>query len=202
MNPSQCLDIGCSAGILLNSLVKKYACNVTGVEPGLAYQNYAQKQGVTVCSSLDDLPHIQKEKFDLVSMAHVLEHISNPVDYLSNLRKSYLSSDGWILIEVPNLYYHDCFEIAHLISFSSHTLQETLKKASFEIVANKKHGLPRSDLLPLYLTFLARPLQEVSPAYQVQTEQSVSLKRKLGMFHRRVLSYLKPHQTWKSLPKE
>lgn len=200
--PSQCLDIGSSAGIFLKRLISTYACKVTGVEPGSAYQNYAQQQGIIVYSSLDDLAHSHNGQFDLVSMSHVLEHIPNPVEYLSNLRERYLTPDGWLLIEVPNLYAHDSFEIAHLISFSPHTLRETLKKAGFEIVENKKHGLPRSDLLPLYLTFLAQPRQEVSPMDQVKPEQRVALKRKLGMCHRRVLGHLKPHRTWSPLPKE
>jgi len=80
---------------------------------------------LTVYPSLDDLGQADGGRFDLVSMAHVLEHIPNPVEYLSDLRERYLTPDGWLLIEVPNLYAHDSFEIAHSIAFSSHTLRET-----------------------------------------------------------------------------
>jgi len=199
--PSRYLDTGCSAGILLKRFEKQYACNVTGVEPGDAYRNHVLKQGLKVYSSLDDLAQVHEGRFDLISMAHVLEHIPNPVEYLSDLRTRYLTPDGRLLIEVPNLYTHDSFEIAHSISFSSHTLQETLKKAGFEIVATKKHGQPRSELLTLYLTFLAQPSEDNISSYQVHPEQNVPLKRKLGMFWRHILERLIPHRTWITLGK-
>jgi SAM-dependent methyltransferase len=40
-------------------------------------------------------------KFDLISLTHVLEHISNPKEYLSLLR-NYLTTDGVIFITMPH----------------------------------------------------------------------------------------------------
>jgi hypothetical protein len=96
---------------------------------------------------------------------------------------------------VPNLYAHDCFEVAHLISFSAHTLGQTLKQAGFEIVALRKHGAPRSRLLPLYLTLLARPLPTILPL-EVIPERGVERKRRIGMLRRRVVSRLFPALAW------
>ncbi len=189
------LDIGCSAGILLQGFQGAYDSSPAGVEPGDAYRAYAQASGLTVYASLEELKEGQTERFDLVSMAHVLEHIGDPVAYLADLRESLLAQDGWLLLEVPNLYAHDSFEVAHNVSFSAHTLTQTLAQAGFETAAMKKHGQPRSQLLPLYLTALARPLSDPKPV-PVRPERSVALKRKLGFLRRRILTRLAPRRAW------
>ena len=163
------LDIGCSAGLLLQGFQHAYGCRSVGVEPGTAYREYVQAQGLTVFASLDDLP---PTRFDLVSLAHVLEHIPDPRAYLARLRQEWLAQTGWLLVEVPNLYGHDCFEPAHLVSYSPHTLEQMLKQAGFQVRACDIHGRPRSAILPLYITVLAQPLDSgLSP----DVGQAVSL---------------------------
>ena len=136
------------------------AGRVVGIEPGDAYRQEDQRRGLDVYASLEGLKQSGQYPCDLVSLIHVLEHLPNPVLYLVQLRQELLKPNGWLLLEVPNLYAHDCFEVAHLASFSAHTLVQTLKQAGFEIVALRQHGAPRSRLLPLYITVLARPLPQ------------------------------------------
>lgn len=189
------LDIGCSAGLLLQRFQEAYKCQSVGIEPGYAYRRYAQDLGLEIFASLDELENAGESQFDLISMAHVLEHIGDPVDYLVSLRENLLVSDGYLLVEVPNLYAHDSFEIAHLISFSAHTLSQTLQKAGFEITALKKHGRPRSEILPLYLTMLGR--SQITPGtYRLQPERAVKLKRGTGMLRRDLLTRLYPQRAW------
>ncbi len=192
------LDIGCSAGTLLMTFRDYYGDQPLGVEPGDSYRAYARSQGLVVYSDIDDLQSAAESRCDLISMTHVLEHLANPVGYLTYLRERYLSrDDGWLLLEVPNLYCHDSFEIAHLVSFSAHTLRQTIQKAGFEIIKLEAHGRPRSELLPLYLTVLARPGKTASVV--IQPEKYVVRKRQLGMFRRRVVQKLYPKQAWISL---
>ena len=193
VNPTKYLDIGCSSGTLLKRLQDWFKCEAVGVEPGEAYREYASSQGLTVYADLSDID--ENSEFDLISMAHVLEHLAAPVEYLAEIRKEYLTPSGWLLIEEPNLYSHDSFEIAHMTSFSAHTLSEVFRKAGYEVVAIKKHGQPRSKLLPLYLTILAKP-QEGFKDYEVRVERFVSVKRQLGMLWRRLLQKLFPHLAW------
>ncbi len=189
------LDIGCSAGLLLLRFKEAYGCRVTGVEPGDIYREYARSQRLRVFASVDDLRAKDKKRFDLISLAHVLEHLPDPVGYLEELRAGLLTKAGWLLVEVPNLYAHDSFEVAHLVSYSEHTLRQVLGKAGFDVVALATHGLPRSRLLPLYSTALARPLE--SPAsFQVQSEQGVRFKRWWGMARRRLLERVVPWLAW------
>ena len=193
---SRHLDIGCSTGVLLQEIGKTFSCQSVGVEPGKAYRDYAGQQGLTVYESLEVLKEKDGARFDLISMAHVLEHLPEPVNELAALREELLTPDGCLLIEVPNLYAHDCFEVAHLVSFSAHTLTQTLQKAGYDVIALKPHGHPRSDLVPFYLTVLAHPSTGTfSPT--IIPERSVSMKRKLGILRRRLLARLLPGKVWK-----
>jgi SAM-dependent methyltransferase len=189
------LDIGCSAGLLLRRFREAYGCKAAGVEPGAAYREYAQKRRLKVYAALDEVPVKKSTRFDLVSMVHSLEHMPYPVDYLANLRENLLRPGGWLLVEVPNLYAHDSFEVAHLVSYSAHTLRQALGKAGFEIIALEQHGRPRSRLLPLYLTALARSMKDFAPS-EVLAERGVRLKRGGGMARRWLLERLFPWLAW------
>jgi 2-polyprenyl-3-methyl-5-hydroxy-6-metoxy-1,4-benzoquinol methylase len=180
------LDIGCSAGLLLQRFQAGFGCQPFGVEPGQAYRQYAARQGLPVYASLEELRQAEETPFDLISMAHVLEHLPNPLDYLAGLRRNWLSSAGWLLLEVPNLYAHDSFEPAHMVAYSAQTLRQIVQQAGYEVIALKKHGQPRSKLIPFYLTLLARPSQEAPPGAPVP-ERLASLKRRLGVFNRQIL---------------
>ncbi len=197
-SPMRHLDIGCSAGLLLQRFQLAFNLTPTGIEPGTVYRGYAQAQGIEVYQSLDELAS-QPKQFDWISLAHVLEHIAEPVDYLVNLRQNWLKPDGWLLIEVPNLYGHDCFEVAHLVSYSPQTLKQTLKQAGFQVVVEKIHGQPRSKILPLYITLLARPEANSAPA-AVEPETGVRFKRRAAMLRRSLLSRLAPRQAWLPVP--
>ncbi|MBM3150882.1 MAG: methyltransferase domain-containing protein [Chloroflexi bacterium] len=195
---SRHLDIGSSAGLLLQEIGKAYGCQPVGVEPGEAYRKYASHKGMTVYESLETLKRNESTGFDLISMAHVLEHLPDPVGYLSHLRESLLESDGWLLIEAPNLYAHDCFEPAHLFSFSAHTLRQVISRAGYKIVKLEQHGRPRSSILPYYLTALARPAKNPTQ-HEVKREGKVKFKRQLGMLRRRLLGRLAPGKVWKAV---
>ena len=192
---SRHLDIGCSTGLILQHFKKQYGCQPVGIEPGDAYRNYASQQGLRVYKALDELENAKEAQFDLISMSHVLEHLPDPVGYLAHLRGALLEPNGWLLLEVPNLYAHDSFEIAHLVSFSSHSLTQAMEKAGFEIVKLDLHGRPRSQLLPLYITVLARPGTRI---HKLRPEKLVAFKRWAGMFRRRILERLLPGKAWVS----
>jgi 2-polyprenyl-3-methyl-5-hydroxy-6-metoxy-1,4-benzoquinol methylase len=198
--PACHLDIGSSTGKLLEQFVKEFSLSGIGVEPGKAYRTYALRRGLEVFASLEELQASKVQRFGLISLIHVLEHLSQPVDYLVELRQSLLSETGYLLVEVPNLYAHDSFEVAHLVSFSAHTLSEVLRKAGYKIVALRSHGEPRSRVLPLYLSALAKPNLGMAQQYKVCQETGVKRKRQFGMLRRRVLERLAGRWAWLPLP--
>lgn len=201
VQPKKHLDIGCSAGILLTKFQEAFQTQPVGIEPGNAYREYAKSQGLIVYSSIEQMEISHPDRYDFISLAHVLEHIPDPINYLINLKEKWLTADGYLLIEVPNLYGHDCFEIAHLVSYSLHTLIQTLQQAGYVIQATQVHGMPRSQILDLYITILAKPSEiqmqssSLSPIYPVP-ERNVKLKRQMGILKRQILTRLFPHKAW------
>jgi SAM-dependent methyltransferase len=195
------LDIGCSAGTFLVRAGEKTGAEVAGIEPGTAYRAYAQRRGLTVYPSLAALRDAGESPFNLVCMAHVLEHLSAPAETLADLGEKALAPGGRLLVEVPNLYAHDSFEVAHLAAYSRRTLGQMLDKAGYEIIRMRAHGQPRSVVLPLYLTVLAA-WRGSAPrdGYQPQPEASVGLKRRWGLRRRRMLERLFPDLAWLAMP--
>ncbi len=200
-NAARHLDIGCSAGLLLERSQERYCLTGVGIEPGDAYRAYAESRGLKVYPSLDGMEAARERRFDLVSVVHVLEHLPDPVSYLQRIREDWLTHDGALLVEVPNLYAHECFEVAHMSAFSEHSLRRALELSGFAIQALRKHGSPRSELLALYITALARPvtgnMKDIS--FRDVAERGVRIKRWMGMARRRVVERLFPVRAWKKL---
>jgi len=200
--PTRILDVGASSGMLLAAFRHAFGGQTAGVEPGDAYRAYAEAQGLVMYPSLDALAAADKGPYDLVSLIHVLEHLPDPVGTLVMIREELLAKGGCLLVEVPNFYAHDSYELAHLACFTPHSLQEILKMAGFRIVKLKRHGEPRSDLLRLYLTALAAPAVKRSNMVDPSPEKWVGIKRRLGLLYRRLVQKLFPHKAWRPLPDE
>ena len=200
--PRRHLDIGASAGVLVMRIQDHFHCQSEGVEPGEAYRYYAERQGLHMHDSLETARANLKQRFDLVTMAHVLEHLPDPVGYLRTIREHMLEPAGRLLVEVPNLYGHDCFEVAHLAGYSVHTLRQVLAKSGFQVLDVSIHGQPRSVVLPLYITLLARPQKNSEAAEQspVRRERAVRLKRRIGLSQRRFFERLFPGLAWLPTP--
>jgi SAM-dependent methyltransferase len=195
-NVKRYMDIGSSAGSLMEALQDAFGCEAVGIEPGDAYREYSRSKGLEVYGDLNQLETVAEARFDLVSMIHVLEHIPDPVGYLYALREKFLANSARLLIEVPNLYAHDCFEVAHLSSFSQETLTQVLKKAGYQTIFIERHGYPRSKLIPLYISLLAEPSEILSDRGQIDLESLVKMKRRSGFLHRRVIEHLFPTYGW------
>lgn len=188
------LDVGASSGILLDTFHKEFGALPVGIEPGDAYRGLAIDKGIEMHASLEELSSSAPARFELVSLMHVLEHLEDPIGVLKQIRQTLLADDGILLVEVPNFYAHDSYELAHLSCFTQHTLEETLKQAGFEPIASRKHGMPRSKTLDLYLTVLAKPATK--PISVVEPEKNVARKRKLGLLKRKLITRIAPSQTW------
>ena len=98
-NAKNILDIGAATGKFL-SIAREYKLDVFGVE----YSSYASQEAKDKYGFnffVGDLENFQSdEKFDLIHLNHVFEHLVNPN---ASIRKidSLLSDDGIIYIEVP-----------------------------------------------------------------------------------------------------
>lgn len=96
------LDLGCAAGGLL-AVTRRRGCQVTGIEIDRHYSAFARETlGLTVHGVPHDLAPLEPGAFDLLTCAHVLEHIVDPVAFLAAAAP--LAAPGAVLyLEVPNL---------------------------------------------------------------------------------------------------
>lgn len=198
---SKCLDIGSSTGILLETLRNSYGCEGVGIEPGEAYASFSREKGFQIVSDVQELDAVHEHSFELVTMGHTLEHIPEPMDYLVALRERWLVPSGYLLLEVPNLYGHHALERAHLSAFSKETLRETLRQAGYDVLKVKVHGYPRSLIIPLYITLLARGVEPILQLGEANSSsRGVRVRRKLGMCWRWVATKLAPRWAWLPWP--
>jgi len=200
ISPEKVLDIGASAGVLLQQFRKSFGSDVVGVEPGDAYRAYAEESGIEMKESMEALLASDHGKFDLVNMSHVLEHLAEPVEELKRIILELLKDGGILLLEVPNFFAHDSYELAHLACYTPHTLREVLKQAGFRLVLLKKHGVPRSKLLNLYLTGIAKASPESHGTIEIKKDRFVGFKRNVSMLYRRLMQKFFPHKAWLPIP--
>lgn len=136
------LDFGCgNGGFLL--LARERAKAVAGVELEKALQKYFKENKLDVFPSIGYIER-SEQKFDVITMFHVLEHLPNPIEILSSL-KNMLNKKGEIIIEVPHandslLNLYDCKEFKSFTYWSCHlylhtyfTLEKLAKKCKMRI---------------------------------------------------------------------
>ena len=135
---ARCLDAGSSSGEFVY-LLRSKGFLAEGVEANMPYAEYSQAE-LKIPVTISPFSQFQPEqKFDLITMFHVLEHLENPVLNLAHLLQ-FLNPDGHFIIEVPNITYADMafshkWHPGHLFSFSATTLSMLMEKAGFETVS-------------------------------------------------------------------
>jgi len=125
------LDVGCGTGELL------YYCSrngylVQGIEPNTKARQYAMKKYSLEVS--EDLLEkgLVKNKFDCITLWHVLEHVPRPTETLTQITKL-LNPEGTLIIAVPNsnswdaVHYKQYWGAYDLPRHLSHFTYQTLK---------------------------------------------------------------------------
>jgi 2-polyprenyl-3-methyl-5-hydroxy-6-metoxy-1,4-benzoquinol methylase len=133
-NQGSVLEVGCHDGYLLN-LLDKEGFKTFGVEPS-PMADFAKNQfGLNVKNEFFSEDSFDGKKFDFIIMRHVIEHVSDPVEFL-NIAYSKLNDGGRIYIEVPNSLwslsnsFFPEFHIDHISYFTQSSLRnliDTLK---------------------------------------------------------------------------
>ena len=93
------LDLGCGNGFLLSMLSNKF--KKTGVENDLLAIQNAEKYAEIIKLDLNK-SFTLKEKYDVVILHHVIEHLINPIKLLKKIYKFYLNKNGHLVIGTPD----------------------------------------------------------------------------------------------------
>lgn len=141
------LDIGCGWGQTMKYLASKGA-RCSGFDPAPEAVAYVQSTGLEcVRAGMERMDVFGGRRFDVVLLMNVLEHLSEPVDVIAEIRASVLKEGGLLVVEVPNDF--NAFQIAaqelhalsqwwvappaHLNYFSSSTLSALLCGSGFDV---------------------------------------------------------------------
>lgn len=170
LNPGKlALDIGCASGDFLHLLEKKN-WKVKGIELDRNMLEKLREQKINVVNStLEEFS--ADEKYDLISLLDVIEHLPNLHD---NIRKlaGLLAEDGSILLVTPDfgsfqrkLFGKRWFQFKpkeHISYFSGETLKQAIKRHGLKIVYISSSGqyadasFLHDRLLRYGFTFFAR----------------------------------------------
>jgi 2-polyprenyl-3-methyl-5-hydroxy-6-metoxy-1,4-benzoquinol methylase len=133
------LDYGCGTGFFLKKF-KENGFNIAGVEPSSIAKKAAEENtGIKIYTSIDDIAG----KFDVITLWHVLEHVSNLNELITEL-KNRLNEKGALFIAVPNYKSNDAnhygmrwagYDVPrHLWHFEQKTMTALLAKHNLNVV--------------------------------------------------------------------
>ena len=132
------LDFGCGTGDFLVEANKR-GWKTTGFEPSEKASALASKKGIAMASELSELPD---HSFDVITLWHVLEHVSNLEEQIVALDRL-LKPSGKLIIAVPNyksydaMYYKEhwaAFDVPrHLWHFSQKSIALIFSTFNFQV---------------------------------------------------------------------
>lgn len=190
------LDIGCGLGWVLDTISRRNGgMQMAGIEPSDVCVDHFTGQigGELVARDVDSDWHLDnQERFDLVIMRHVVEHLLDPVEVLSKIA-SVLAPQGVLYIGTPDMMNPDgplkdfWFRCVHTYYFSPTTLERMAAQAGLEPL------VLRSEKSELWAIFRRahEPVEKTWPSVygqQLETIQTYRRKRQV----RRVVRIFQP----------
>ena len=142
--PKSLLEVGCGPGLLLDECARAGIAWSVGLDlNGAALERARQRSGARVVRGEVDCI-APGAAFDAVAMLDVLEHMTDPVALLENLRAC-LVPRGLLLLMTPNLNSWLArisgprwvsFKFPeHVLYYTPESLRSVLRRAGFEVVA-------------------------------------------------------------------
>jgi len=151
------LDFGCGRGVLME-LLKAQGHHVEGVDFSKDNINADRKKGLDVTRAMKK---DAKNKYDVVIMKYVLEHLTRPLKTMKTIRNS-MKNKGIIIIDIPNIDGKDFKKLGkewliidppyHLLFFNKNSIRVFLEKEGFEIISIEDSKIP-SYLFPFNTPF-------------------------------------------------
>lgn len=136
------LDIGCGSGERVRYVDKQGCRNSCGLDK---YDNLKTEVENIYNSEIDKFKSI--DKFDVVSMFHVLEHVDSFEAVVQHIKKYIIKKDGYLIIQVPNygsvekvIFKHRwfCFDAPrHLWHFDVRFLKKMFEKNGYMVVESQ-----------------------------------------------------------------
>lgn len=136
------LDYGCGTGMFLD-VCKNAGWKTFGIEPDEGARKIASQMGLNIFSNKERTQaHIGQQTFDVITLWHVLEHITDLEQSLTFFEEK-LNKDGALIIAVPNYTSYDAnyykqfwsaYDVPrHLYHFEIQTIKKLLQPYKFAL---------------------------------------------------------------------
>ena len=163
------LDIGCATGQFLNEF-KKRGWKCTGIEPDSEAREQAKKSFDLKVFDEQKIDDLEAHSYDVISMWHVLEHVSDLQKRMEDLRRL-IKDNGVLFIALPNF---DSWDAQHYKNYWAgldvprHLYH--FKKENVEFLFTK-YGFTMHQILPMkfdayYVSLLSEKYKK-NPLYLV-----------------------------------
>lgn len=123
------LDVGTGSGVFLEEFSKVFNWDLYAQDVKVSKNNNLKRLKNFKNFFIFKQENLYAAYFDIVSAIHVLEHVTEVHTFLASVKKS-LKADGFLLLEVPNIYesLFDIFVIDHISHFHKSTIYHLLQK--------------------------------------------------------------------------
>ena len=82
---------------------RKRGMKPSGLEPAPEGVEYARNNGLQVYhAGIEDFPCVGSERFDVVTLINVLEHLREPGETLTDIKSRLMKPGGLLVVDVPN----------------------------------------------------------------------------------------------------
>ena len=169
INNGKILEIGCSYGIYLYQL-KRMGWEVKGIELNKKAANYGSHMLNLEILNLDILEFNTNEKFDIIYMRMVLEHLKSPMLVLEKIN-ALLKPNGRLVLILPDfsgfevrLYKKYAYTLQvpyHLYHFTPKTINNYLKMFNFRKVKIYHDNFDRDLIAPLSFKVQENPQNRI-----------------------------------------
>lgn len=185
------LEIGCASGVQTRILRDLLNCSVVGIDIDAQAAEQAREYCDSILigdiESLNFKDSLGEDRFDVITIADVLEHLKHPGDVLKNLRP-FLKEDGYILASIPNVVHaglilemiHGRFDYrpygllddTHIRFFTLKSIHRLFEQSDLEItqIDRALRSIDDSEFIDHTLSFeeksIIKFIQENNPEWQ------------------------------------
>jgi 2-polyprenyl-3-methyl-5-hydroxy-6-metoxy-1,4-benzoquinol methylase len=195
-NTPTLLDIGSGMGVMLET-AKNLGYDATGVELSKSLADDTIKRGYKVINkNVSEIP--TSEKFDMITMMDIIEHLENPLGVMKTLKKLlnergevivYTPNHDSLIVKISNMFYklgvkspiENIFACTHTCFFTTKTLKMTLEKAGYKITETRHFNYD-----------ISRPGQKVSFIAKLGINMIEKTGSLMGFNGFRVVMYAQP----------